>query len=121
MVTGLGVALLMSAAVVGGGGEDAGLLARLEPAFRNTLQITDSSGRVSRMWLDRDGGYRGHGRRRTSGAWRLRGEELCFTQRRPIPIPISFCTPMIEGDVGTRWNTRSATGDPVTIEIVRGR
>ena len=120
-MAGLGVVLLIRAAMAGGEADDAGLLARLEPAFRHTLQITDSRGEISRMWLDRDGRYRGHGDTRSSGAWRIRGEQLCFTQRRPIPVPISFCTPLVEADVGTRWNARSVTGDPITIEIVRGR
>ena len=120
-MAGLGVVLVIGAAMAGGEVDDAGLLARLEPAFRHTLQITDSRGRISRMWLDRDGRYRGHGDTRSSGAWRVRGEQLCFTQRRPIPVPISFCTPLVEADVGTRWNARSVTGDPITIEIVRGR
>jgi hypothetical protein len=120
-VAGLGLALMMSAAMAGGEVDDAGRAAWLEPAFRHTLQITDSRGRISRMWLDRDGGYRGHGNTRSSGAWRVRGEQLCFTQRRPIPVPFPFCTPLVEAEVGTRWNARSVTGDPITIEIVRGR
>jgi len=119
-------AILMVAAVLAGGTMDgttdgAAAGVSLEPAFRNTLQITGSDGRVSRMWLDRDGRYRGHGRSVTSGVWRMRGDQLCFTQRRPIPIPVAFCTPLVAADVGTRWNTRSATGDRITIEIVRGR
>ncbi|MEH6664078.1 MAG: hypothetical protein V7678_04455 [Brevundimonas sp.] len=124
-MTGLGVILLVSGMLAGGGGDDGGgadaAAGLLEPAFRNTLQITGSDGRVSRMWLDRDGVYRGHGRRVSSGVWRLRGDQLCFTQRRPIPIPVPYCTPLVAGDVGTRWNARSATGDRVVIEIVRGR
>ena len=120
-MAGLGVAVLVAAALAGSEAEESGLMARLEPAFLHTLQITDSRGEISRMWLDRDGRYRGHGDTRSSGAWRIRGEQLCFTQRRPIPVPISFCTPLVEADVGTRWNARSVTGDPITIEIVRGR
>ncbi|MBA4000619.1 hypothetical protein [Brevundimonas sp.] len=119
-MAGLGAILVLGAALAGGAVDDPGMT-RLEPAFRHTLQITGSDGRVSRMWLDRDGRYRGHGRRASSGVWRMRGDELCFTQRRPIPIPVPFCTPLVEGDVGTRWNARSATGDRIVIEIVRGR
>ncbi|MFN3815606.1 hypothetical protein [Brevundimonas sp.] len=119
-MAGLAAALIVSAALAGGA-DESGTTVSLEPAFRNTLQITGSDGRVSRMWLDRDGGYRGHGRRASSGVWRLRGDQLCFTQLRPIPIPVPFCTPLIAGDVGARWNARSATGDPIVIEIVRGR
>ena len=81
-MAGLGMVLMIGAAMAGGEADDAGLLSRLEPAFRHTLQITE---------------------------------------RRPIPVPISFCTPLVEADVGTRWNARSVTGDPITIEIVRGR
>lgn len=122
-MAGLGVALILGAALAGGAanGDGDGMLGRLEPAFQNTLRITYADGRVARMWLDRDGRYRGHGRRQSSGVWRLRGEDLCFTQRRPIPIPIPFCTPLVEGGVGTRWTTRSVTGESLTVEIVRGR
>ena len=120
-MAGLGMVLMIGAARAGAEADDGGLLARLEPAFRHTLQRTDSRGEISRMWLDRDGRYRRHVDTRSSGAWRIRGEQLCFTQRRPIPVPISFCTPLVEADVGTRWNARSVTGDPITIEIVRGR
>lgn len=120
-MAGLGVVGMVAAAVLGQAGADTGVMARLEPAFRNTLQITNEDGRVSRMWLDRDGRYRGHGRIRSSGVWRVRDGELCFSQRRPILIPISFCTPMVDGDVGARWSTRSATGERIIVEIVRGR
>ncbi len=122
MLAGLSLALMMSAAMMGGAADgEGGMLSRLEPAFRNTLQITYADGRIGRMWLDRDGRYRGHGRRQSSGVWRVRGEELCFTQRRPIPVPVSFCTPLVEGGVGTRWTTRSVTGESLIVEIVRGR
>lgn len=121
-MAGLTLALILSAAVAGGAAtDDNEILSRLEPAFRNTLQITYADGRIGRMWLDRDGRYRGHGRRESSGVWRVRGDEVCFSQRRPIPVPVSFCTPMVQGGVGTRWNARSVTGEQLAIEIVRGR
>ena len=119
-MAGLGAVLVFTTMLAGGAVDDAGMT-RLEPAFRHTLQITGSDGRISRMWLDRDGRYRGQGRRASSGVWRVRGDELCFNQRRPVPVPVSFCTPLVEADVGSRWNARSVTGDRIVIEIVRGR
>lgn len=95
----------------------------LAPAFGNTLVSTYPDGRTARMWLRADGGYEGQGRRggRSSGVWNVREGDVCFRQRRPIPVPRSFCTPIVRGGVGTTWTARAVTGETVQVELVAGR
>lgn len=97
--------------------------ADLAPAFGNTLVSTYPDGRTARMWLQADGRYEGQGRRggRSSGRWSVREGDLCFSQRRPIPVPRSFCTPIVRGGVGTKWTARAVTGETIQVELVAGR
>jgi hypothetical protein len=77
--------------------------ADLEPAFGNTLLSTYPDGRTARMWLQRGGRFEGRGRRGglSSGTWRVRNGQVCFSQRRPVPLPGSFCTPIVPGGIGS--------------------
>ena len=92
---------------------------RLAPAFSGTVVSTYPDGRTGRLWLSEDGTYRGRGRRggASSGRWRINGEQICLTQRRPIPVPRSYCTPVPESrsSVG-----RAPTGERITIRVVPG-
>lgn len=92
----------------------------LEPAFGNTIVSTHPDGRQARLWLSANHTFSAQGRRgnRSSGTWRVRGERLCLTQRRPIPIPIPYCHGFSHHSVGERWNDRASNGDPVTNQIV---
>jgi hypothetical protein len=95
----------------------------LAPAFGNTLVSTYPDGRTARTWLSADGRYEGQGRRggASSGVWRVRDGRICLTQRRPIPFPRAFCTPIVKGEVGTRWTARAVTGETVQMELRAGR
>lgn len=95
----------------------------LEPAFGNTLLSTYPDGRTARMWLQPAGRFEGRGRRGglSSGVWRVREGQVCFSQRRPIPVPGSFCTPIVKGGVGTAWTTRAVTGERIRVQLVAGR
>lgn len=97
--------------------------ADLAPAFGNTLLSTYPDGRTARMWLQADGRYQGQGRRggASSGRWSVRDGQVCFGQRRPIPIPRSFCTPIVRGGVGTGWTARAVTGETIRVQLVAGR
>ena len=97
--------------------------ADLAPAFGNTLVSTYPDGRTARTWLQPGGRYEGRGRRGglSSGAWRVRDGQVCFSQRRPIPMPRSFCTPIVRGGVGTSWAARAVTGEQVRVTLVAGR
>ena len=95
----------------------------LQPAFQNTIVSTYPDGRTARLWLSADGTYTGQGRRggRNGGVWRLRGSEICMSQRRPVPVPIQFCTPVMQGGVGTRWTAKAVTGETIQVQVVAGR
>lgn len=97
--------------------------ADLAPAFGNTLLSTYPDGRTARMWLQHGGVYEGQGRRGglSSGTWRVRNGQVCFSQRRPIPLPGSFCTPIVPGAVGASWTAKAMTGETIRVTLVPGR
>lgn len=97
--------------------------ADLAPAIGNTLLSTYPDGRTARLWLQAGGRYEGQGRRggMNAGVWRVRDGQVCFSQRRPLPIPGSFCTPIVRGGVGTRWTAKAVTGETIRVELVAGR
>jgi len=90
-------------------------------AFGNTIQSTYPDGRQAELWLSSDGSYRAKGRRgdESSGAWRLRGERMCLSQRRPIPAPFGYCTP-IPARMDRAWTARAVTGEHISVALVRG-
>ena len=97
--------------------------ASLEEAFDNTIVSTYDNGDQARLWLDRDGTYRGEGRHgdASSGHWSVKGAKLCFKQSHPLPVPFSFCTAMVTGGVGSMWKARSVFGEPLSVELAPGR
>ena len=97
--------------------------ADLSPAFGNTLVSTYPDGRTARMWLQPDGRFEGRGRRggHSRGVWRVRDGQVCFSQRRPIRMPGSFCTPIVRGGVGTSWRAKAVTGESIRVDLVAGR
>lgn len=97
--------------------------ARLEPAFENTIVSTYPDGRKARLWLNPGGTYSAAGRtgRRSSGRWSVKGEQVCLRQRRPIPVPFTYCTRIVEGGVGTKWRGKAVTGEAIAIQLVAGR
>jgi hypothetical protein len=100
--------------------------ARLERAFGSTIVSTYPDGRQAELWLKRDGTYESEGRRhdRSSGVWQIKsdknGAKLCMKQRRPIPAPFSFCTPVPEGGLDRPWTAKAYTGEQITVRLVRG-
>lgn len=98
-------------------------VADLEPAFGNTLVSTYPDGRTARMWLQRDGVYEGQGRRGglSQGVWRVREGQVCFSQRRPIPMPGRFCTPIVPGRIGATWTAQAMTGETIRVSLLEGR
>jgi hypothetical protein len=95
----------------------------LEAAYGNTLVSTYPDGRTARLWLSRDRTYTGQGRggRPSAGVWERRGSELCMRQRRPLPLPVRYCTAIVTGGVGTQWKAKAVTGEPITVMLVAGR
>ncbi len=113
------LALTIAAALMG----QAPTAADLAPVFGNTLVSTYPDGRTAKAWLTPDGRFEGQGRRggRNAGTWRVRDGQVCFSLRRPIIVPGSYCTPIVRGGVGTRWNATAVTGEPITVQLVAGR
>ena len=101
--------------------------ARLEKAFGSTIVSTYPDGRQAELWLKRDGTYESEGRRhdRGGGVWQVKGDQkqgfkLCMKQRRPIPAPFSFCTPVPEAGLDRPWTAKAFTGEQVSVRLVRG-
>lgn len=98
-------------------------VADLAPVFGNTLVSTYPDGRKAKAWLTPDGRFTGEGRQggRNGGTWRVRDGKLCFSLRRPIIVPGAYCTPIVQGGIGTRWTATALTGETITVELVAGR
>ncbi|MCF8505555.1 MAG: hypothetical protein K9G59_11615 [Caulobacter sp.] len=97
--------------------------AGLEPAFGNTIITTYPNGKSTRTWLHRDGTYeaqRANGER-TGGVWKVKGGQLCITQKRPVFVPLTFCTPIVPGGVGASWSAKGLLGEPVRNVLAAGR
>ena len=97
-------------------------LATLEPAFGNTIVTHYPNGKSTRTWLHRDGTYDGQRANGsyTSGIWRIKSGQLCLTQKKPIYVPVAFCTTIVPGHIGTTWPARGLLGEPVRNILVAG-
>ncbi|HEY5410159.1 MAG TPA: hypothetical protein VIJ94_05465 [Caulobacteraceae bacterium] len=95
----------------------------LTSTFGNTIVSTYPDGRTAELWLHPDGSYDAEGRRRdrTEGHWNIKGEKLCLKQSHPLPFPFAYCTPLVAGGVGTRWDGKAVTGEAIRIQLVRGK
>ena len=97
--------------------------ASLQAAYANTIVSTYPDGREAKLWLEPGGVYRGQGRRGglSSGRWEVKGDRICLKQSRPVPVPLRYCTDLVEGGVGTVWAGKAVTGETVRMELVAGR
>jgi hypothetical protein len=91
----------------------------LAKAFGNTVVSTYPDGRTALLWLKPDGTYSAKGRHRTpsSGAWALKGQELCLSQHKPFGAPFAYCTPL---PASTSWTAKAVTGESIKVRIVSG-
>jgi hypothetical protein len=96
---------------------------QLAPAFKNTVVSTYPDGRTARLWLSSDGSYTAEGRRkdRSSGHWKVKGDKICLRQSHPATLPLSYCTALPSGGVGSTWSAKSVFGDPLKVTLVAGR
>lgn len=114
---------VMAAAVIAATAPMPPPLTALEPAFGNTIVTLYPNGKITRTWLHRDGTYealRSNGER-TGGVWKVKGGELCITQKRPVFVPLTFCTPIVPGGVGASWSAKGLLGEPVRNVLAAGR
>ena len=96
--------------------------ARLQLAFGNTIVSTYPDGRQAHLWLQPDGAYTALGRHgdRTSGSWKVKGERICFKQAKPRAFPISYCTRIPAGGMGTSWQAKAVTGEMLRVQLIYG-
>ena len=92
----------------------------VEAAFGNTIVSTYPSGRSTKLWLKRDGTYEGQrtNGKKTAGKWSLKGGKVCLKQNG---LPLTFCSAVPAGKVGTRWSSKSPKGEPLKNRLVAGR
>ena len=123
-MSGSGLTLgLMAATVIAASAPVPIATSGLEPAFGNTIITTYPNGKSTRTWLHRDGTYealRSNGER-TGGVWKVKGDQLCITQKRPVYVPLAFCTPIVAGGVGASWSAKGLLGEPVRNVLAAGR
>ena len=95
----------------------------VEAAFGNTIVSTYPSGRSTKLWLNRNGTYEGQrtNGKHTAGRWSLKGGKVCLKQTKPAAIPLTFCSKVPSGRVGTTWNSKSPKGEPLRNRLVAGR
>lgn len=119
----LGPRVLAASCVLLASAAEAEPLQGLEAAYAGTVVSTYPDGRTAKLWLEPNGRYRGQGRRGglSTGTWTLKGERICFRQSRPVPVPISYCTEIVDGGVGTVWSAKAVTGETVRMQLIAGR
>lgn len=95
----------------------------IEPAIGATLVSTHPDGRQAKLRLAADHSYRAEGRTgaRSSGTWKVKGEKLCLSQKRPYPSPFPYCRAFRHAQVGDRWKDKAFNGEPVTNELRAGQ
>ncbi len=96
---------------------------RVRQAFSGTIVSTYPDGRTGELWLTPGGTYTARGRRGdpSRGHWTVKGDALCLKQARPIPMLFSFCTPIPGAGLGDSWPAKAATGEAITVRLVKGR
>ena len=114
-------AMILAAA---SGGVSAPQPSVVEPAFTATIVSTYPDGRISKLWLNRDGTFTTEGRKHemSGGRWVMKGASICMRQTKPIPIPFAqYCAPIPQNPANETWAGKAVTGEPITIRVVPGR
>jgi hypothetical protein len=97
--------------------------AELAHAFGNTVVSTYPDGRTAELWLQASGAYTAMGRRgdRSSGHWKVKGDQLCLKQSSPFPAPFTYCTAMPSTAPNASWSAKAVTGEAIRVKLVKGR
>lgn len=95
---------------------------KVDLAFGNTIVSTYPDGRTGHLWL-KDGGvydYVGRNGKSSSGQWKIKGDDVCLKQTKPIAIPLNYCTPAPDGGVGITWGAKAISGENVVVQLLKG-
>ncbi len=94
----------------------------VQMAFGNTIVSTYADGRTGELWLRPGGDYTARGRRGdpSSGHWKVKGDQVCLQQSKPLAIPFSYCTNLPKVAMGASWSAKSAMGDAIQVKVVKG-
>ena len=89
---------------------------QIRRAFTGTIVSTYPDGRTALLWLYEGGSYRALGRRRqpSSGRWSVKGDQICMKQRKPLPVPFSYCTAIPRGENAA---AKAPTGERIRIAL----
>ena len=94
----------------------------LAPAFKGTIVNVYPDGRSGRLYLNADKTYRYTGRTGTAsgGVWTLDDgdKKVCLRQRKPIALPIRYCTEIPSGET---WTAKAQTGEMLKVHVEAGR
>ena len=90
--------------------------------FGSTIVSTHPDGRQAKLWIHSDHTYAALSRagKSSGGSWKVKGQKLCLSQRRPFPGPFSYCKTIPLLTVGEAWSDTASNGDRVSNFIIRG-
>ena len=117
------LAALMAMVATGASAADVGV-ETLAPAFTGTIVSIYPDGRISKLWLNRDGTFSSEGRKHEvqAGRWRVKAHSICLSQLKPVPIPfLSYCAAIPDTGVNASWPGEAVTVEPITIHLVPSR
>lgn len=122
MITALLLAGLLAATPDAKASESGGAMAKLAPAFKGTIVNVYPDGKKGHLYLNADKTYRYTGRTGTqsSGVWNLDdgGEKVCLRQRKPMALPVHYCTEIPNGKT---WTAKAQTGESLKVHVEPGR
>lgn len=100
-------------------------------AYDNTVVVTNAKGEKTKLWIAKDGTYKGENAKgeKFTGKWALKenNTKYCSTPDLPAnapkdtPAPKESCSEF-KGPhkAGDKWEQNDANGEKVTVEIVAG-
>lgn len=103
----------------------------MEGAYGNTVVVTNAKGEKSKLWIAKDGTFKGESAKgeKFTGKWALKenNTKYCSTADLPAnapkdtPAPKETCSEF-KGPhkAGDKWEQKDADGANITVEIVAG-
>jgi hypothetical protein len=103
----------------------------MEGAYGNTVLVTNAKGETSKLWIAKDGSFKGENAKgeKFTGKWALKenNTKYCATPDLPAnapkdtPAPKEACSEFKGAHkAGDKWKQKDANGEDVTVEIKAG-